>query len=233
MFWLCFPRRNTDSWKKKKREKKAYRVIITVLRAHRGYASFNFTLYSPLPPVSSLSPSLPSLPPFLSPFLSFSVILRGSADSGGMIEEGLLERRGKWSANGTLSPIGHLLTLHSPAAHSVGMCVCVFVCACVCVCVSEREREREREREAVWAIPSPMCAFPQSVHHTFISMQLPVSVVLPVQLIFHLPWFFSSLSSFSAFSLFNCYLSWVLIPTESHQRVTSTFQSSSDHAKPD
>lgn len=73
--------------------KNAYRVIITVLRAHRGYASFNFTLYSPFPPVCSVSPLL-SLPPSL-PFLSLSVILRGSADSGGMIEEGLLERRGK------------------------------------------------------------------------------------------------------------------------------------------
>ena len=72
-----------------KKKKNAYRVIITVLRAHRGYASFNFTLYSPFPPVCSVSLSL-SLP-----FLSFSVILRGSADSRGMIEEGLLERRGK------------------------------------------------------------------------------------------------------------------------------------------
>lgn len=49
-----------------------------------------------------------------------------------MIEEGLLERRGKWSANGTLSPVGHLLTLHSPAAPAVS----VYVCACVRVCVS-------------------------------------------------------------------------------------------------
>lgn len=37
------------------RKKKAYRVIITVLRAHRGYASFNFTLYSTFPPVCSVS----------------------------------------------------------------------------------------------------------------------------------------------------------------------------------
>lgn len=35
-------------------KKNAYRVIITVLRAHRGYASFNFTLYSPSPPVCSV-----------------------------------------------------------------------------------------------------------------------------------------------------------------------------------
>ena len=107
----------------KKAEKKAHRVIITVLRAHRGYASFNFTLYSPFPlPPPSLSLSLP-------------VILWGSTDSRGMIEEGLLEQGGKWSANGTLTPIGHLLTFRSPAAHSVGICTWVCVCVCVCVCV--------------------------------------------------------------------------------------------------
>lgn len=60
------------NWKKKD----AYWVIITVWRAHRGYASFNFTLYSPFPPVCSVSSSLTgSLSPFSHSHLSSEAML--------------------------------------------------------------------------------------------------------------------------------------------------------------
>lgn len=130
------------------------------------------------PSAQSLSLSLP--------FLSFSVILRGSADSGGMIEEGLLERRGKWSANGTLSPIGHLLTLHSPAAHSVGVCVC----------------ERVYEPYPHPYVPFLNQCTPLSFPCNFLSPQ-------PFQSNSFFFFTFQILFVFLTTSIFNCHLSWV------------------------
>lgn len=177
------------------------------------------TLYS-FSPICSLSRSLSialSLPSFF--FLSFSIILWGSADSRGMIEEGLVERRGKWSANGTLSPVGHLLTLHSPAAPAVS----VYVCACVCEYLPD---------------PHPRVLFSISV--PLFDFAFPTTFCFFLQLsIFSLNFFqhshFDSLS-FLENSHFNCSLSRSLkglILTEIYQCVTPTFQSSSDHAKPD
>ncbi|KAJ4927636.1 hypothetical protein JOQ06_015443, partial [Pogonophryne albipinna] len=73
--------------------------------------SLHFTpLTKPSPPhplsINTLLLDLPSPQPLLTLSLGFgcgemslSLMTVGSADSGGMIEEGLLERRGKWSAN--------------------------------------------------------------------------------------------------------------------------------------
>lgn len=72
MSCLYFPRRDTD-WNKRGK-KNAYRVIITALRAHRGYASFNFTLYSLLFLTHLLSLSLPLYRSF-SPLFLFSFFL--------------------------------------------------------------------------------------------------------------------------------------------------------------
>lgn len=145
-----------------------------------------------------------SLPPSVSPFLSFSVILRGSADSRGMIEEGLLQRRGKWSANGTLSPTGHLLTLHSPAAHSASMRVCLSMSHTlihVCPCFNQH-------------IP---LSFPCNFPSLFSSL--------------HFIFRFDSASL--PFCFFNCAPSRVLVPPKTRLRAASTFQSSSDHSEPD
>lgn len=113
-----------------------------------------------------------------------------------MIEEGLLERRGKWSANGTLSPIGHLLTLHSSAAQSVSMCICMCVC--------------------VWAIPSSMCAFFRSVypHFHFCANSCLRSLFKSNSFSFHF-WFCLSLAIY----LFTRHLPRVLIPIEVYQCV--------------
>jgi len=133
--------------------------------------------------------------------LSFSVILRGSADSGGMIEEGLVERRGKWSANGTLSPIGHLLTLHSPAAHSVVVGMCVWA------------------RVQVWARPLFTCGFSQFYLSWF------SHIFRFLNFFFYFSKFCILLCCcFFATSLFNCLLQGRLIPKEIQQCYISLWE---------
>lgn len=158
-----------------------------------------------------LSLATPPSPPL-------AVILWGGADSRGMIEEGLLEQGGKWSANGTLAPIGHLLTLHSPAAHSVGMC-------------AWGGRLGGKGVRGGWQhepYSPPLYASSQSACRTLISLRL----FFGLTFVFSLPpFFFAWLFSAPAF---NCLPLEVRLPPESHRRVTSTFfQRSSDDAKPD
>lgn len=148
MLCLCFLQ---EGYRLEGGEKYVYLVIITVLGAHRGYASFNFTLLS-------FPSRLHSLLPF---FLSnpSRQCWQQRYDRGGPAGA-----RGKWSANGTLSPIGHLLTLHSPAAHSV------VACAHVCVRLREGNGEADLHQGVpflseftpllIFFMQSSLCNFP-------------------------------------------------------------------------
>lgn len=78
-------------------------------------------------------PDWPAAPPPLSLFLHnpWRQCWQQQYDGG----EACWSRGGKWSANGTLSPKGHLLTLYYPAEHLVAAYMCVFVWVCVGTCL--------------------------------------------------------------------------------------------------